>query len=171
MSEMASLTTSVSVVCSTVCSGSDQRIHESSVSRTFVRGINRWPANVSWVMLKTKHCAASSQNKTTWQSDMSLRYVNRRQTRISYKHTFHFALFTWRVSKMPVIHACGRSKRHTRLIESVTLIRMMTSSNGKIFHVTGPLCGEFTGPGEFPTQRPVTRSFDVYFDLRLNKRL
>ena len=48
---------------------------------------------------------------------------------------------------------------------------MMTSSNGNIFRVTGPLCGEFTGPGEFPTQRPVTRSFDVYFDLRLNKRL
>ena len=23
-------------------------------------------------------------------------------------------------------------------------------------------------PGEFPTQRPVTRSFDVFFDLRLN---
>ena len=26
-------------------------------------------------------------------------------------------------------------------------------------------------PGEFPTQRPVTRGFDVFFDLRLNKRL
>ena len=26
-------------------------------------------------------------------------------------------------------------------------------------------------PGEFPTQRPVTRSFDIYFDLRPNKRL
>ena len=26
-------------------------------------------------------------------------------------------------------------------------------------------------PGEFPTQRPVTWSSDVYFDLRLNKRL
>ena len=25
--------------------------------------------------------------------------------------------------------------------------------------------------GEFPTQRPVTRSFDFFFDLRLNKRL
>ena len=24
--------------------------------------------------------------------------------------------------------------------------------------------------GEFPAQRPVTRSFDVFFDLRLNKR-
>ena len=48
---------------------------------------------------------------------------------------------------------------------------MMTSSNGTIFRVTGPLCGEFTGPGEFPAQRPLTRSFDVFFDLRLNKRL
>ena len=48
---------------------------------------------------------------------------------------------------------------------------MMTSSNGNIFRVTGPLCGEFTGPGEFPSQRPVTRSFDVFFDLHLNKRL
>ena len=26
-------------------------------------------------------------------------------------------------------------------------------------------------PGEFPAQRPVTRSFDVFFDLRLNKLL
>ena len=51
------------------------------------------------------------------------------------------------------------------------LVYMMTSSNGNIFRVTGPLCGEFTGPGEFPTQRPVMRSFDVLFDLRLNKRL
>ena len=31
--------------------------------------------------------------------------------------------------------------------------------------------GNSPGTGEFPTQRPVTRSFDVYFDLRLNKRL
>ena len=46
---------------------------------------------------------------------------------------------------------------------------MMTSSNGNIFRVTGPLCGEFTG--EFPSQRPVTRSFDVFFDLCLNKWL
>ena len=43
---------------------------------------------------------------------------------------------------------------------------MMTSSNGNIFRVTGPLYGEFTGPGEFPAQRAVTRSFDVFFDLR-----
>ena len=34
---------------------------------------------------------------------------------------------------------------------------MITSSNGNIFRVTGPLCGEFTSPGEFSTQRPVKR--------------
>ena len=26
-------------------------------------------------------------------------------------------------------------------------------------------------PGEFLAQRPVTRSFDIYFDMRPNKRL
>ena len=34
------------------------------------------------------------------------------------------------------------------------------------------LCaGNSPVPGEFPAQRPVTRSFDVFFDLRQNKRL
>ena len=81
------------------------------------------------------------------------------------------------------------SKRSSRLISCIILshwfmwmllhthtytiifLPMMTSSNGNIFRVTGYLGGEFTGPGEFPTQRPVTRSFDVFFDLRLKKRL
>ena len=48
---------------------------------------------------------------------------------------------------------------------------MMTSSNRNIFRVTGPLCRNSLVTGEFPTQRPVTRSFDAFFDLSLNKRL
>ena len=36
------------------------------------------------------------------------------------------------------------------------------SSNGNIFCVTGHLCGEFTGPREFPAQRPVTRRFMMF---------
>ena len=31
--------------------------------------------------------------------------------------------------------------------------------------------GNSPAPGEFPAQRPVTRNFDVFFGLRLNKRL
>ena len=47
----------------------------------------------------------------------------------------------------------------------------MTSSNGNIFRVTGPLYGEFTDQRWISSQRPVTRSFDILFDLGLNKRL
>ena len=46
---------------------------------------------------------------------------------------------------------------------------MMMSSNRNVFRVTSPLCSPVTD--EFPSQRPVTRSFDVFFDLRPNKRL
>ena len=41
----------------------------------------------------------------------------------------------------------------------------------KIFRVTGLCAGNSPVTGEFPSQRRVTRSFDVFFDLRLNKRL
>ena len=45
MSTMASQITSVSIVFSTVCSGTDQRKHQSSTSLAFVRGIHWWPMN------------------------------------------------------------------------------------------------------------------------------
>ena len=58
-----------------------------------------------------------------------------------------------------------RSTKTTVIVNS-----MMTSSNGNIFRVAGPLCGEFTGHRWIPLTMPVTRSFDAFFDLRLNKR-
>ena len=45
MSAMASQITGVPIVCSTVCSGADQRKHQSSASLAFVWGIHRWPVN------------------------------------------------------------------------------------------------------------------------------
>ena len=53
MSAMASQITSVSMVCSTVCSGVDQRKHQSSASLAFVRGIFRWPVNSPLKVLVT----------------------------------------------------------------------------------------------------------------------
>ena len=42
----------------------------------------------------------------------------------------------------------------------------------EIFSALLAFCaGNSPVPGEFHAQRPVTRSFDVIFDLRLNKRL
>ena len=67
-----------------------------------------------------------------------------------------------------VINIVFRKTLHVVELSNV----MMTSSNGNIFRVTGPLCRDFTGHwGEFPSQRPVTRSFDVFFYQWLNKRL
>ena len=49
---------------------------------------------------------------------------------------------------------------------------MMTSSNINIFALLGPLWEESTTSHRWiPPQRPVPRKFDVFFDLRLNKRL
>ena len=45
----------------------------------------------------------------------------------------------------------------------------MTSSNGNVFRVIVRGIHQLTG--EFSSQRPVTRSFDVFWDLRPNKRL
>ena len=47
----------------------------------------------------------------------------------------------------------------------------MTSSNGCIFALLVLCAGNSSVTGEFPSQRPVTWSFDVFFYLRLNKRL
>ena len=85
-----------------------------------------------------------------------------------YSHycTYHFHLTSY-------FH--GRQVGNTNTV--IALLRdsyrlaghMMTPSDGNIFRVTSPLCGEFTGRcGEFPSQRHVTRSFGVFFDLHLN---
>ena len=47
----------------------------------------------------------------------------------------------------------------------------MAQSNGNIFRVTGHLCGEFTGHRWILRTKASDTEFDVFFDLRLNKRL
>ena len=47
---------------------------------------------------------------------------------------------------------------------------LMTLLNEIIFRVTGPLRGGIHPTGEFPSQKPMKRSFDVFFDMHLNNR-
>ena len=56
--------------------------------------------------------------------------------------------------------------------KNVEVKSMMTSSNERVFSALLTLC-ERNSPvtSEFPSQRPVTQSFDVFFDLRLNNCL
>ena len=48
---------------------------------------------------------------------------------------------------------------------------MMTSGNGIIFLVTGPLCGEFTGYRWIPLTKASDAEHWCFFNLRLNERL
>ena len=55
---------------------------------------------------------------------------------------------------------------------SVTRIISWWRHQMETFSALLALCeGNSPVAGEFPAQRPVTRSFDVFFDLRLNERL
>ena len=55
MSMMVFQITGVSIVCRAICSGVDQRKHQSSGSLAFVREIHQWPVNSlhkGWVTQK-----------------------------------------------------------------------------------------------------------------------
>ena len=142
MSVMASQITCLTIVYSTVYSGADQRKHQSCASLAFVRGIHRWPVN-------SPHKGPVARKMYPF-DDV-----------IMDAHATGELKFKWWDNLLFQVGG------HI-LLTAV----MMTSSNGRIFWVTGHLCGEFTGHRWIPhTQRPVTRSFDVFFDLSLNKRL
>ena len=48
---------------------------------------------------------------------------------------------------------------------------MMTLQMETLSPLLAICAGNSPVPGEFPAQRPVMRSFDVFFDLHPNKRL
>ena len=51
------------------------------------------------------------------------------------------------------------------------ILHMMKSSNGNLFHVTGPLCEEFTGHRWIPLRKDSDAELWCFFDQRLKKRL
>ena len=56
-------------------------------------------------------------------------------------------------------------------VKPAALLSMMTSSNGNVFRVTGPLCGKFTGHRWIPLTVASDSELWCFFDMRLNKRL
>ena len=142
MSAMASRITRLTIVYSAVYSGTDQRKHQSSAL-------------------------------------FELYTFTLEIFRNHYK-IISLSVFTWDLIPLNSIcpswgHLAGGSFPGTRqgawgMWNNVYIpCTMVAWSNENIFCVTGHFCREFTG--EFPTQRPVTRSFDVFVDLHLNKRL
>ena len=77
-----------------------------------------------------------------------------------WRHWFRF--MAWLLNQRLIVNSTFRDKRQWNF--------MMASSNGNIFCVTDPLCGNSPATGEFPSQRPVTRSFGVFFDRWIHNR-
>ena len=155
MGAMASQITSLTIVYSTVYSGTDQRKHRSSASLAFVRGIHRSPVNSS-------HKGPVTRKMFPFDDVIVERVL-----------VFH----------NPKTHPCC-SASHTICTPEFALccdftvglhsfihIPTVTSSNGNISALLTICAGNSPVTGELPVQRPVTRSFDVFFDLRLTKRL
>ena len=213
MGKMASQITGVSIVYSTVCSGVDQRKHQSSASLAFVKGIRRWPVNYPHkaaltrkiflfddvIMNRPRAVMEMKLNRecfgsflSNWLKDSDFTFVQaiyskfidifcgvlmfQKHFNISLKISSPYTKNMYLIKKWwhKRFHDMGVVTSDARVLLSVTGTLdnfMMTSSNGSIFRVTGLLCGEFTGPrwiprtGEFPAQRPATRSFDVFFGL------
>ena len=144
---MASQIASLTVVYSTVYSGASQRKIQSSASLASVRGIHRRPVNFPHKGPVTRKMYPSDD------VTMPLDFEDPLTESVNV------------VAGRTVTGEAHIPKFHRKWNNGRS---MMTSSNWNIFHVTGHLCGEFTGSR---SQRPVTQSFDVFFDLRLDKRL
>ena len=85
------------------------------------------------------------------------------------------ALLVWRV----IVYFNSESEVTLKYMKSTEKYKAQQNTNNpwwrhqmETFSALLAICeGNSPVTNEFPTQRPVTRSFDVFFDLRLNKRL
>ena len=143
MGAMASQITSLTIVYSTVYSDADQRKHQSSASLAFVRGIHRGPVN-------SPHKWPVMRKMFPFHDVIMIGLGDKLSTKYNQTQGCHiWALYI----------QCYWTQKNQY---------MMKPPNGTIFCVTGPLWGESTGHRWIPLKG---QWLDVFFDLRLNKRL
>ena len=159
MGAKASQITSLTIVYSTVYSDADQSKHQSSASLAFVRGIHRGPVNSphKWPVTRKMFpfddvIMCYSVLMCIWSIEcVGLgRFIEKSNDLITSELSLADDIWWCKWVLCAWIILCARGGRwETALL--VTSFLAVT--------------------GEFPAQKPVTRSFDVFFDLRLNKRL
>ena len=101
-----------------------------------------------------------------WPSAVPVKVLPRKWWfRLSHSRSYVMLIFSCAVHPMPCRYVCLLYWK-SFYISTWWRPQMVT------FSALLAICaGNSPVPGEFPAQRPVTRSFDVLFDLRLNKRL
>ena len=97
MSTMASQITSVSIACSSVCSGADYRKHQSSALLAFVRGIHQWPVNSPPSEFPAQR-ASNTENGFVWWRHHELHFLEWKMSdcgwhltaRVKWRYTHHW---------------------------------------------------------------------------------
>ena len=138
---IASQITSLTIAYSNVYSGADQRKHQSSASLAFVRGIHRGPVDAPHKWPVTRECFHLTTSSYSARIERNIRSQN-------WRHAYEEPHST-----LDTRYARWRHQMDT-------------------FSALLALCvGNLPVTCEFPSQRPVMRSFGVFFDLRMNKWL
>ena len=72
------------------------------------------------------------------------------------------------ISTTEHLNAAARQQTLSSYTDIHPTLNMMMSSNGNIFHITGPLCGEFTGDWWIPSQRLRKQLWHQWFEMPLH---
>ena len=165
MGVIASQITSLTIVYSTVYSDADQRKHQSSASLAFVRGIHRGPVNSlhKWpvtrkmfpfdddIMFSAAICSVMLLPHRWWPSCLLYSIAVDNGVILNVHSHQVMVLTSKRCIYVYYYIATDNSAWHDDVIKWKHLTRYWPFAKGN--------------------QRPVTRSFDDFFDLRLNKQL
>ena len=199
MDEIASQITSLTIVYSTVYSDADQRKHQSPASLAFVWGIHRGPVNLrhKWpvtrkmfpfddvIMISDRHlftpricatCVFFAINMQHTQSSTLATIVFLESTRICcdpqlLSYTYLFSLYAISCNVICLYHVTHSYIAALYQQRKQSTYTMMTSSNGNISVLLAFCARNSLVSGEFPSHMPETWSFDIFFDMGLNKRL
>ena len=136
---MASQITAVSSVCSTVCSGADQRKHQSSAPLAFVRGIHRWPVTCVFVSERS----SNAENVFIWYRDHGLLHKGVQQ-RDDGSHEY---VFSWCDVKKADVTRFGLifTHLHTRYLK---LIRRTTNQREQMKYLVMFKSHDCTDPNQ-----------------------
>ena len=157
---IASQITSLTIVYLTVYSGADQRKHESSTPLAFVRGIHRGPVNSPHKWSVTRKMFPLDGVIMTFGSTQTQWIVGSRNQ----WECPQFFRGNWQSPCITL--TCKEAETALR-----SLLWMFENDLVAMLTLLAICAGNSPVTGDFPAQRPVTRSFGVFFDLRLIERL
>ena len=155
---MASQITGISIAYSTVCSNTDQRN---------IKAPRLWPlweefTSDRWI-LRTQRASDAANVSLWWRHH----YIPNNKHRVG----------LWWVTSPILVDSCDifidmPRKNFNGTGVNVELPQSWWRHQMETYSVLLAICaGNSSVTGEFPAQRPMKRSFDVFFDLRLNKQL